>query len=82
MWAGQYVPFRSGLHPTRGVVGRVGVDAYSVGRHALGWPGGYALCGYDTNVAQFESACGMCFGRIGEHRVSIAALPMIWNGWA
>lgn len=57
---------RSGLGLTRreGVVGCVGVDACSVGRHALGWPGGYALCGYDTNVAQFGSACGMCFGRI------------------
>ena len=60
----------------------VGVGACSVGRHAFGWPGGYALYGYDTNVPQFGSACGMCFGRIGEHRVLIAALPMIWNGWA
>ena len=67
---GQYVPFRSRLHPGAapdaggwsGVC--VGVDACSVGRHALGWPGGYALCGYDTKVAQFGSACGMCIGRI------------------
>jgi len=57
---------RSGLGCTRRgwVVGRVGVDACSVGRHALGWPGGHVLCGHDTKVAQLGSACGMCFGRI------------------
>ena len=51
-----------------------------VGMHwaGPGWPGGYALCGYATNVAQFESACGMYFGRIGEH--SRSAHDLEWLG--
>ena len=84
---------RSGLGCTRrgGVVGCVGVDAYSVGRHALGWPGlaraGRVVmrCVGMTRKQRSlgaQVACVLWENTVGEHRVSIAALPMIWNGWA